>query len=101
MGFSLLEVKSCAKWSQNCRRDAGGTFWFRPLPVRKDDMPKQKTHKGLAKRVKVSARGKIIRRRSCAGHLMSGKSGNRCRYLRKTTGMSSAMNRKTLIALGA
>ncbi|MGB9625769.1 MAG: large ribosomal subunit protein bL35, partial [Phycisphaerae bacterium] len=39
-----------------------------------DAMPKQKTHKGLAKRVKVTARGKVVRRHTFRGHLMSGKS---------------------------
>ena len=45
-------------------------------------MPKQKTHKGLRKRVKVTARGKVSRKKSFSGHLMSHKSGNRCRKLR-------------------
>ena len=36
-------------------------------------MPKQKTHKGLSKRVKVTATGKVKRKRSGAGHLMSSK----------------------------
>ena len=62
-------------------------------------MPKQKTHKGLAKRVKVSARGRIIRKKAGAGHLMSSKSGGRCRSLRNTTGMSKAMTKKTKQAL--
>jgi hypothetical protein len=30
-------------------------------------MPKQKTHKGLTKRVKVTATGKLKRKRSCGG----------------------------------
>lgn len=47
-------------------------------------MPKQKTHKGLARRVKVSATGKVRRKPSFSGHLMSGKSGKRRRRLRKT-----------------
>jgi len=63
-------------------------------------MPKQKTHKGLAKRVKVTARGKIKRRRAGGGHLMSSKSGKRCRSINKATGMSPAMAKKTLTALG-
>lgn len=46
-------------------------------------MPKLKTHKGISKRVKVSARGKMKRAKAFAGHLMSGKSGKRCRHLRK------------------
>lgn len=46
-------------------------------------MPKQKTHKGLLKRVKVTARGKIKACRSFAGHLMSSKNAKRRRRLRK------------------
>ncbi len=42
-------------------------------------MPKQKTHKGLAKRVKVTARGKIKAHKSYAGHLMSCKNAKRRR----------------------
>ena len=64
-------------------------------------MPKQKTHKGLAKRVKITGTGKVKRKRTYAGHLMSGKSGKRCRNLRKTTGTSAAMTKKIREALGA
>ncbi|MCF7957398.1 MAG: 50S ribosomal protein L35 [Phycisphaerae bacterium] len=64
-------------------------------------MPKQKTHKGLAKRVKITGTGKIKRKRAFSGHLMSSKSGNRCRSLRSMTGMSKAMAAKTRRALGA
>ena len=46
-------------------------------------MPKQKTHKGLKKRVKITARGKLKRKRAGAGHLMSGKSGKQRRRLRQ------------------
>ncbi len=46
-------------------------------------MPKMKTHKGLKKRMRVTARGKVRHKRANAGHLMSGKSGNRCRGLRR------------------
>ena len=42
-------------------------------------MPKQKTHKGLAKRVKITAAGKVKRKRSCGSHLMSGKTAKRRR----------------------
>ena len=62
-------------------------------------MPKQKTHKGLAKRVKVTGRGKIKRKKAGSGHLMSGKSGSRRRGLRKATGMSKAMAKKTIAGL--
>ena len=63
-------------------------------------MPKMKTHKGLAKRVKVSATGKVVYKRSFGGHLMSHKSGNRVRGLRKDTGMVTTMARKCRRALG-
>ncbi|NLH41961.1 MAG: 50S ribosomal protein L35 [Planctomycetes bacterium] len=44
---------------------------------------KQKTHKGLAKRVKVSANGKIKHRKPGKGHLMSVKSSKRLRKIRR------------------
>ena len=46
-------------------------------------MPKLKTHKGILKRMKLTRRGKITRRHANAGHLMSGKSGQRRRRLRR------------------
>ena len=46
-------------------------------------MPKLKTHKGIAKRMKVRRSGKVTYKRAGAGHLMSGKSGKRCRHLRR------------------
>jgi large subunit ribosomal protein L35 len=64
-------------------------------------MPKQKTHKGLAKRVKVTGSGKIKRKKAFAGHLMSGKTSGTRRRLSKSTSMSPTMARKTKIALGA
>ena len=42
---------------------------------------KMKSHKGLKKRVKVTATGKILRRKAGKGHLMSSKSGKRRRHL--------------------
>jgi len=46
-------------------------------------MPKQKTHKGLAKRVKVTANGKVKRKKAGMGHLMSCKTSKRRRQLAK------------------
>ena len=46
-------------------------------------MPKQKTHKGTKKRFKVSAGGKVKYRKTGRGHLLSHKSGNKKRKLRK------------------
>ena len=63
-------------------------------------MPKLKTHKGLAKRVKVSPNGKIKRKKAFAGHLMSGKTGNRKRALNRTSLVSKGFTRSSLRALG-
>jgi large subunit ribosomal protein L35 len=64
-------------------------------------MPKMKTHKGLKKRVKVSARGKVRYDRSFAGHLMSGKSSNRRRSLRKPGFLTGANAKRVKTAIGA
>lgn len=53
-------------------------------------MPKQKTHKGLKKRVKVTAKGKVKRRHSYLGHLLSGRPSKRRRRLRRPSLMSKA-----------
>jgi len=44
-------------------------------------VPKRKTHKGLAKRIKVTATGKLFRRRSGKSHLLSKKGARRRRGL--------------------
>jgi large subunit ribosomal protein L35 len=62
-------------------------------------MPKQKTHKGLAKRVKITATGKVKFKRSCGGHLMSGKSAKRRRRISKSAIMSNVMAKKAKIRL--
>ena len=56
-------------------------------------MPKLKTHKGLKKRIKVGAKGKIKRARAGKGHLLSGKSGRRKQHLRKKAGVSPAFSK--------
>jgi len=42
-----------------------------------------KTNKSVAKRVRLTARGKLLRHRAGAGHLKSRKSNKRLRKLRK------------------
>lgn len=64
-------------------------------------MPKQKTHKGLNKRVKVTARRKVKRRMSFSGHLLSGKSGGRLRRLRRPTLVHKRDTKRVLEALNA
>lgn len=63
-------------------------------------MPKFKPHKGLRKRVKITARGKVARKMSCGGHLMSHKSGSRCQRLRRTVVLTGKVSRNVKRALG-
>jgi len=44
-------------------------------------MPKQKTHKGVAKRIKITGRGKVRRYPCGARKLLSKKSGKKKRHL--------------------
>ena len=53
-------------------------------------MPKQKTHKGLAKRVKVTGSGKVKRRRCNGSHLMSRMNARRKTRSTDTTIVGSA-----------
>jgi large subunit ribosomal protein L35 len=53
-------------------------------------MPKLKTHRGLAKRVKITGKGKIKRRKTFHSHLLSHKSPKRKRALSKPALMDSS-----------
>ena len=44
-------------------------------------MPKQKTHKGAAKRFKISGGGKLVRHQSMCSHIMTKKTRKRKRKL--------------------
>jgi large subunit ribosomal protein L35 len=46
-------------------------------------MPKLKTHQGTAKRIRVTARKRLLRGRQLGGHLMVRKSSKRRRSLRE------------------
>ncbi len=48
-------------------------------------MPKLKTHRGAAKRFKVTGSGKIKRYRAYKSHLLTGKSAKRMRNLRQSS----------------
>ena len=63
-------------------------------------MPKMKTHKGMKKRFKVSATGKVSHKRCGSSHLNSHKSGKKIRRLRKKCYLSvSAETRRVRNAL--
>jgi len=53
-------------------------------------VPKQKTHKGAAKRFKLSGTGKVRRGHSGKTHILTKKSSKRKRKLRQQTEVSEA-----------
>ena len=61
---------------------------------------KQKTHKGIKKRVKVTATGKVKFHKHNKGHLQSHKSGNMRRRLRRTNTITGPFADKMIILLG-
>ncbi len=56
-------------------------------------MPKQKTHRGAAKRFKVTGTGKVMRHHSETSHILSKKTTKRKRKLRKSTQVSPAFEK--------
>ncbi len=63
-------------------------------------MSKQKVRKAVAKRVKVTAKGKIAHHKPGRSHLMSSKSGKRRRGLRRKTVLSGAQEKNARRQLG-
>ena len=59
-------------------------------------MPKMKTHKGMKKRFKISANGKVSHKRCGSSHLMSHKSGKQVRRLRKKSTLSVSAEAKRI-----
>jgi large subunit ribosomal protein L35 len=62
-------------------------------------MPKQKTHKGIKKRFRLSATGKAMHRHSGTSHLAYRLTKKQRRNLRGTTAVSSVETRKIVISL--
>jgi large subunit ribosomal protein L35 len=46
-------------------------------------MPKMKTHRGAAKRFKITGTGKLVRRQAFMNHLLEKKSSKRTRRLKR------------------
>lgn len=57
-------------------------------------MPKIKTHKGAAKRFKVTGSGKILRMKANKGHILTKKNAERKRRLSKMQEVSASDNKK-------
>ena len=62
-------------------------------------MPKQKTHKGLKKRVKITASGKVKYKGPYGGHLMTTKSAKRRRRISKDAIMIPVLAKKVKLML--
>jgi large subunit ribosomal protein L35 len=63
-------------------------------------MPKTKRSSAAKKRFRVTAGGKLMRRRAFKSHLLEHKSAKRLRKKRRDTGMDVKDNREALRLLG-
>ena len=63
-------------------------------------MPKMKTHSGAGKRFRLTASGKVMRRRANRGHLLEHKPSRRTRRLHPDTVTSPADVKKIKKLLG-
>ncbi|NTW62377.1 50S ribosomal protein L35 [Candidatus Saccharibacteria bacterium] len=64
-------------------------------------MPKMKTHKGTAKRIKITSTGKLTRRRAFGNHMLAKKSKSRKRAISTTALVTGAAAKNVKRALGA
>lgn len=64
-------------------------------------MPKLKTHKGTAKRVKITKTGKVTRQRAFGAHLLAKKSKSRKRRINTTAVVTGGTAKNIKRALGA
>jgi large subunit ribosomal protein L35 len=63
-------------------------------------MPKMKTHKGTAKRIKLTSTGKLTRQRAFGNHMLQKKSKSRKRAINTTAIVAGGMAKKVKRALG-
>jgi large subunit ribosomal protein L35 len=63
-------------------------------------MPKMKTHKGTAKRIKLTSTGKLTRRRAFGNHLLAKKSKSRKRAINTSAAITGGMAKNVKRALG-
>lgn len=63
-------------------------------------MPKLKTHKATAKRVKVTSTGKLVRERAFGNHMLSKKSKSRKRNINTPATIKGSMAKNLKRALG-
>jgi len=63
-------------------------------------MPKMRTRRGAAKRLRLTGTGKVRRNKAYASHLMTSKTRKQKRRLRKSTVATSADQKRLLRVLG-
>ena len=63
-------------------------------------MPKQKGHKGLRKRVKITASGKVKHKGAGGGHLMSSKNAKRRNRIAKASTLKPVEAKKIKSLIG-
>ena len=63
-------------------------------------MPKLKTHKGTAKRVKVTGSGKIVRERAFGNHILAKKSKARKRNMKTDAVVNGKIKKNIKTLLG-
>jgi large subunit ribosomal protein L35 len=63
-------------------------------------MPKLKTHKGMAKRIKISATGKLMHRRAFRNHMLAHKSASAKREYVKEFEISAGDKSNVKVMLG-
>ena len=63
-------------------------------------MPKLKTHKGTAKRIKLTSTGKLVRNRAFGNHMLAKKSKSRKRAIKTTATVTNSAAKNIKRALG-
>ena len=63
-------------------------------------MPKQKSHKGIGKRIKVTGTGKLVRKKAGRRHLLTAKSRKRKRNMRRTLVVAPADSKRIKRVIG-
>ena len=57
-------------------------------------MPKLKTHKAAAKRIRITTKGKVVKRTAGQGHFNSRESGTTKMNKRRATGLAKASSKQ-------
>ena len=63
-------------------------------------MPKLKTHKGTAKRIKITGSGKVVRERAFGNHILAKKSKARKRNIKTSATVGGKIEKNIKKALG-